>query len=421
MDPIRLRSTPSHVPDCRLSRDHPHPVSGRKALCHVTDLSAANALLQDLIRCPSVTPEDAGVLDVVQTYLEALGFTCTRLVFDGRGSYPVDNLVATRGTKGKHLVFAGHTDVVPAGSENEWTHAPFAGDVAGGEIWGRGAVDMKSGVAAFCAAAAKAVETGAADKGTLSLIITNDEEADSVNGTERVMEWTREQGITFDFALVGEPSSAANLGDRLKVGRRGAYSGTVIVKGKQGHSAYPERAINPMPILARVALLLSATPLDDGSAQFQPSNLEITSIDTGNTATNVIPGQGELSFNVRFNDHWTSDQLEHWIAARIDEVPHDGCEVGFARVSASAESFLCPPSDGLDILDDVIAKRFGSPPEHSTGGGTSDARFIASYCPVVECGLVGNHMHAVDERVPLAEVDGLTEIYHDFISAYFER
>lgn len=377
-------------------------------------------LLRAMIRCPSVTPEEAGVLDLVQAYLEPLGFVCTRLVFEGNGSYPVDNLFATRSgnADGKHLLFGGHTDVVPTGPEEAWTHPPFSAADEGGEIWGRGAVDMKSAVAAFCAAAARAIEDGSADKGQISLVITNDEEADSVNGTDKVMDWAAEQGIKFDFAIVGEPGSATELGDTLKVGRRGAYSGRVTVTGIQGHSAYPEKARNPMPTLARIALQLEGTPLDDGSAMFPPSNLEITSIDTGNTASNIIPGQGELRFNIRFNDHWTSEQLEHWIGSRLNEVQNDGCTIGFAPVYDPAESFLCPPGDAVKLLDKVIQDQCGQAPEHSTSGGTSDARFIAKHCPVVECGLVGAHMHAVDERVPRDQVAGLTNIYHAFIGTY---
>lgn len=379
---------------------------------------SVDTLLAKLISCPSVTPEEAGALDVVEAFLTPLGFTCTRLTFEGDGSYPVDNLFATRGTEGKHLLFGGHTDVVPVGKEADWTHPPFSAETVDGEMWGRGAVDMKSAVAAFCAAVARAVADGSADKGTISLAITNDEEADAINGTEKILEWAAGHHNRFDFAIVGEPSSAKTVGDRLKTGRRGSVSWQVNVRGVQGHSAYPERAKNPVPVLAAIATALTSEPLDDGNADFQPSNLAVTSIDVGNTATNVIPAEGHVSFNVRFNDLWTAIRLEDWIKARLDSVDAAGCYISAAPVGAVCNSFVCPTGDGVALLDAVIKKKVGKKPEHSTSGGTSDARFIALYCPVVECGLVGAHMHAVDERVPLEQVTQITDIYASFITQF---
>jgi len=375
-------------------------------------------LLAQLLRCASVTPKEAGALDIVEQFLTPLGFTCTRLVFEGDGSYPVDNLFATRGTGGKHLLFGGHTDVVPPGNEADWTHPPFAAEIADGEIWGRGAVDMKSGVAAFCAAVARAVADGSADKGIISLAITNDEEADAVNGTEKILEWASAQHQRFDFAIVGEPSSAEQVGDRLKTGRRGSFDGLVIVRGQQGHSAYPEKARNPMPVLARAVTALTAEPLDQGNDHFQPSNLEVTSIDTGNSATNVIPAEGRMRFNIRFNDIWDAIKLEDWVRARLSSIETEGCQIHFEHTGVASRSFVCPPGEGVTLLDDVIKAGTGLTPEHSTAGGTSDARFIALYCPVVECGLVGAHMHATDERVPLAQVEALTGIYKTFIARF---
>ena len=378
----------------------------------------AQTLLADLIRCASVTPEEAGALDVVEKFLTPLGFTCTRLKFEGDGSYPVENLFATRGTGGKHLLFGGHTDVVPVGNEAKWTHPPFSADVEDGVMWGRGAVDMKSAVAAFCMAAAAAVADSSANAGTISLAITGDEEADAVNGTEKILEWASAKHARFDFAIVGEPSSAEKVGDRLKVGRRGSFDGKVIVHGEQGHAAYPEKAKNPIPVLARIAVMLSEVKLDEGNANFQPSNLEITTIDVGNKASNVIPAEAMMRFNVRFNDEWDALKLEDWLKSKIESVENDGCYVHFERAAPASRSFVCPAGEGVALLDSVIKDKTGLTPEHSTAGGTSDARFISLYCPVVECGLVGAHMHAVNERVPLDQVTELTGIYAEFISRF---
>lgn len=378
----------------------------------------AQKLLGDLIRCASVTPEEAGALDVVEKFLTPLGFTCTRLKFDGDNSYPVDNLFATRGTGGKHLLFGGHTDVVPPGDAADWSHPPFSAAVEDGKMWGRGAVDMKSAIAAFCAAAAAAVADGSADTGTISLAITNDEEADAINGTEKILEWASAQHNRFDFAIVGEPSSAAKVGDRLKIGRRGSFDGQVTVRGEQGHAAYPDMAKNPVPVLARIAVALKAEPLDEGNAHFQPSNLEVTTIDVGNTTTNVIPATGMLRFNVRFNDIWDAVKLENWIKTRVESVDNAGCHVHFERTAPAARSFVCPAGDGVALLDEVIKTETGLKPEHSTAGGTSDARFIALYCPVVECGLVNETMHAVDERVSLDQLTELTGIYTAFMRRF---
>lgn len=377
-------------------------------------------LLKDLIRCASVTPTEAGVLDIVEAYLKPWGFNCTRLTFEGDGSYPVDNLFATRGSRGRHVLFAGHTDVVPVGDAASWTHGPFSADEADGMIWGRGAVDMKSGVAAFCAAAARAVANGSADEGMISLAITNDEEADAINGTVKLLAWAEAQGHTFDFAIVGEPSSYAEMGDSIKIGRRGSLSGVVTVRGKQGHSAYPDRAKNPMPALARLATHLATAELDNGTAHFQPSNLEVTALDTGNSASNIIPAAGTLRFNIRFNDVWTAETLTAWIDQQVQSVAEDGIGVSWQQVAAVAQSFVSPLSDDVVAICDCVEQVTGRRPEMATFGGTSDARFIAQYCPVVECGLVGTTMHQVDERVPLSELNQLTQIYAQFLDRFFE-
>ena len=381
-------------------------------------------LLKDLIACPSVTPETAGALDVLDRALSAIGFTVTRLTFEGDGSYRVDNLFAARGTGGRRLLFAGHTDVVPPGDRALWTADPFTPREADGKLYGRGAADMKSGIAAFVAAAAAIP----ADAGTIMLAITNDEEADAVNGTDKLMAWAQQQQHHFDFAIVGEPSSAASLGDSIKIGRRGSFSGLVTVDGIQGHVAYPDRADNPLPMLARIAAELSDGVLDMGSEHFPASNLEVTSIDVGNTVSNVIPAQGRLYFNIRYNDLWTPEKLAQWVRERIAAAQAiaaaargkpDTTNVTFTVAGVPSRSFLSPLSDDVETLSASIADVTGRRPDFSTGGGTSDARFIAQYGPVVECGLVGPSMHKADEHIALSDLAGLTEIYRTFMTRFF--
>lgn len=369
-------------------------------------------LLQDLIRCASVTPAEAGVLDVLDRALTPLGFAVTRLRFEGNGSYPVDNLFATRGTSGPHLLFNGHTDVVPPGDRSLWTHEPFGAEIAGDLLYGRGAVDMKSGIAAFIAALSEAPRTG-----RISLAITNDEEADGVNGTARILEWAAAQGHRFDFAIVGEPSATARVGDSIKIGRRGSYNGKITVTGVQGHVAYPRQALNPLPVAAAIVTALSGK-LDDGSEHFPPSNLEFTSIDVGNTVTNVIPAMATLRFNVRYNDKWTPESLDAAIRNVIDGIDTAGTQIGLEVPRVHSRSFLSPLSGAVETLSAVIAERTGSRPEYSTAGGTSDARFVAQYCPVVECGLPGPTMHKADEQVKLTDLHDLTALYAAFLKRY---
>jgi succinyl-diaminopimelate desuccinylase len=369
-------------------------------------------LLQDLIRCASVTPAEAGVLDVLDRALTPLGFAVTRLRFEGNGSYPVDNLFATRGTSGPHLLFNGHTDVVPPGDRSLWTHEPFGAEIAGDLLYGRGAVDMKSGIAAFIAALAEAPRTG-----RISLAITNDEEADGVNGTARILEWAAAQGHRFDFAIVGEPSATARVGDSIKIGRRGSYNGKITVTGVQGHVAYPRQALNPLPVAAAIVTALSGK-LDDGSEHFPPSNLEFTSIDVGNTVTNVIPAMATLRFNVRYNDKWTPESLDAAIRNVIDGIDTAGTQIALEVPRVHSRSFLSPLSGAVETLSAVIAERTGSRPEYSTAGGTSDARFVAQYCPVVEFGLPGPTMHKADEQVKLTDLHDLTALYAAFLKRY---
>jgi succinyl-diaminopimelate desuccinylase len=369
-------------------------------------------LAADLIRCPSVTPEEGGAIALLEGLLEPLGFACTRI---SRGG--VENLYARWGNSQPVFAFAGHTDVVPVGDHAAWTHDPFGGDIIDGVLWGRGATDMKSGVAAFVAAAAEMV--AAKPDGSIALLITGDEEGDATDGTVAVLDWMRENGETADFCLVGEPTSVADLGDVAKIGRRGSMNGVLTVRGKQGHSAYPERAANPLPALARICAALAATPLDDGSEHFQPSTLALTSIDTGNPASNVIPSAGRAAFNIRFNDLHSSASLGAWageICAR--EVAETGLTVQLDW-KVSGESFVTQPGPRVEAVASAIAAATNRQPQLTTGGGTSDARFIKDLCPVMEFGLVGDTMHQVNERVPVDAIRALSRIYLDILRRFF--
>ena len=375
----------------------------------------ALALLKTLIASPSITPETAGVLDHLQSVLLALGFEVFRPHFEGDGSYRVENLFATRGQSGPHLLFAGHTDVVPPGDAAAWTHPPFAAEEVDGRLYGRGAADMKSGIAAFVAAAAAAIRAGEAETGRISLAITNDEEADAINGTEKLMAWAKERGHRFDFAIVGEPSSSATVGDSIKIGRRGSLNGEITVTGVQGHVAYPDKAKNPLPLLAGIVSALSS-PLDSGSAAFPPSNLEFTSIDVGNAVSNVIPGSAKARFNVRYNDRWTPETLATHLREQLARLA--GSAAGLTVLGRPSRSFLSPTGGGIELLAEMIAAETGRRPDFSTAGGTSDARFIAPYCPVAELGIVGPSMHKVDEHIDLADLAALTHLYRRFITLF---
>lgn len=371
------------------------------------------ALTADLIRCPSVTPAEGGALDLLSDLLSANGFHCTRIPRGG-----VDNLYARWGRTEPVFAFGGHTDVVPPGDEAAWTQAPFSGYETEGILWGRGAVDMKSGVAAFAAAAVQLVaETP--PQGSISLLITGDEEGPSTDGTIAILDWMREHGETADFCLVGEPTSVMQLGDTVKIGRRGSMTGTLTVTGTQGHTAYPERAVNPLPVLSRICAALADTPLDLGSTHFQPSTLALSSIDTGNPASNVIPAQAQAVFNIRFNDNHTSDSIMIW----ADQIVARETEGTGAQYSldwkVSGESFLTEPGPLTEIPVDVITDHVLERPALTTGGGTSDARFIKDLCPVLEFGLVGDTMHQVDERVPVEDIRRLSAIYLDMLRRFF--
>jgi succinyl-diaminopimelate desuccinylase len=370
-------------------------------------------LAQALIRCPSVTPEDHGALDVVEHALERLGFTCHRLTFEEDGTAPVRNLYARVGEGPPHLCFAGHTDVVPPGDLAGWRVDPFAGEIVDGVLYGRGAVDMKGAIACFVAAAARFLDQDR-PAGSISCLITGDEEGPAINGTRKVLDWLVGRGEKLDACLVGEPTNAEQLGDTLKIGRRGSLTGRLTVRGVQGHVAYPERADNPIPRLLAMLRALSEEPLDGGTDQFQPSQLVITSVDVGNPASNLIPAAASATFNVRFNDRYTARILESALRARLDG---NGGEYRL-EVHDGAEAFLTTPGLLTDLMRTLIERELGVVPELSTTGGTSDARFLQSLCPVVEFGLVGATIHQVDERVPVADLEALTRVYHALLASF---
>ncbi|HZP20262.1 MAG TPA: succinyl-diaminopimelate desuccinylase [Bauldia sp.] len=378
--------------------------------------NGAAAYLQALVRCPSVTPAEGGALAFLEGVLKGAGFNVTRMTFNAPGTPDVENLFATIGRGPPHLAFAGHTDVVPPGDEKRWSHGPFSGDIADGFLYGRGAVDMKGGIAAFLAAAL--AHRAGKGGGTLSFLITGDEEGPSINGTARLLDWALHQGHRFDAALVGEPTSQRAVGDTIKIGRRGSLSGTIRVTGKQGHVAYPQLADNPVPKLVAMLDRIARADLDKGTDHFQPSNLEIVSVDVGNPAFNVIPAEARARFNIRFNDAWTRPKLEEWLLAELGAAAR-GARFELQIEPGASDWFLTRPGPLVDTLSAAVEAETRSRPELSTGGGTSDARFFKDVCPVVEFGLVGDTMHQVDERVRLADLDRLTVIYRGFLNRFF--
>lgn len=367
-------------------------------------------LAQELIQKPSVTPDPGDALDVLERDLTALGFACHRMVFSEPGEDDVPNLYARFGTEAPNFCYAGHTDVVPPGNMAHWTHDPYAGVIEDGQLWGRGAADMKASIAAFVAAASNAINAGTV-KGSLSLLITGDEEGVAINGTKKVLDWLRARGETIDLCLVGEPTNPDALGDMIKIGRRGSLHGHLTVHGTQGHVAYPHRAHNPIPDMVKLLAALDAEPLDAGNAHFEPSNLEIIDVHVGNEAANVIPGEAQARFNIRFNSDWTPESLRAELTRRLESAG-----VGYTvDWWLSGDSFLTPPCALSDAVADAAEAVTGRRPELSTTGGTSDARFIKDMCPVVEFGLVGQTMHKVDEHVAVADIEALTAIYRKVI------
>jgi succinyl-diaminopimelate desuccinylase len=382
------------------------------------------ALAQALIRRPSVTPADAGALDVLREVLDALGFECHVMSFSEAGADDVTNLYARLGDGAPNFCFAGHTDVVPAGDTANWDRDPFAGDIVDGALFGRGAADMKSAIAAFVGAVARfrADHGEPADwprSGSISLLITGDEEGPAINGMRKVLDWLAERSETLDACVVGEPTNPGKLGDMIKIGRRGSLIGTLTVQGIQGHTAYPHLADNPVHRLLDMLQALTADPIDAGSDHFQPSTVQISTIDVGNPATNVIPASATAQFNIRFNDHHTSDSMTEWLHEKFSTAPGGGTAHYELDIHVTGESFLTPPGPLSDLLISAVEQVTGHTPQLSTTGGTSDARFIKDHCPVAEFGLVGQTMHQANENVACADIDALSEIYRVVLEKYF--
>lgn len=374
------------------------------------------ALTADLIRCPSVTPNEGGALVLLESLLGQAGFECTRV---DRGE--VSNLFARWGRQdaARSFGFNGHTDVVPAGDEAAWSVPPFAADIRDGMIWGRGATDMKSAVAAFVAAAVDFVSDTPPEDGALILTITGDEEGDALDGTVALFDWMDVQGEKMDVCLVGEPTCPNHMGEMMKIGRRGSMSAWITVTGVQGHSAYPHRAKNPLPAMARLVDRLSSHVLDEGTDHFDPSSLAVVSIETGNETTNVIPATCRATVNIRFNDTHSSASLSEWLQRELDQISDAFGVAAEMEVKVSGESFITPPGPLSDLVAGAVEAETGVVPQLSTSGGTSDARFVKNHCPVVEFGLVGQTMHQVDERVEIAQVHQLKAIYTRILKDYF--
>jgi succinyl-diaminopimelate desuccinylase len=388
-------------------------------------INDALSIARDLIRCPSVTPADAGALGVLEHALKAAGFEVHRVTFSEPGTSDVDNLYARIGDKAPHITFAGHTDVVPPGDADAWSVGAFAGEVKDGFLYGRGAVDMKGGIACSVAAVVQYLSDHGGKprddgEGSISFLITGDEEDVSINGTIKLLQWAAARGEKFDHCVLGEPSNLEVLGDCIKVGRRGSQSGTLYVDGVQGHVAYPHRASNPVPDISRLVVALSEEPLDHGSAQFQASNLEFTSVDVGNPASNVIPGQARAKFNIRYNDNHTQDSLRRLVEERLAKAAGNRIRARIVWEPSNSNVFVTKPGAFTDLAVGAIEEVTGRKPELSTSGGTSDARFISRYCPVIEFGLVGQTMHQVDERTPVSDLEKLTKVYRAVLERYFK-
>jgi len=374
-------------------------------------------LAQALIRCPSVTPAEAGALGVLEQALRPIGFKCWRQAFQAPDTARVENLYARWGEgDGPCFAFAGHADVVPVGDAGAWQPEPFAGEVRNGQLCGRGAADMKSAIACFAAASARFIaRRGSGFSGRIALIITGDEEGPSVNGTKPLLAWMKQQGERLDACVVGEPTNPEALGDMVKIGRRGSMTGRLTVHGVQGHSAYPHLADNPVHRMVKMLDAITREPMDEATAHFQASTLQVVSVDVGNPASNVIPAAAKALFNIRFNDRHTSEDVKRWLKDRFDAA---GGRYDL-DIHVSGESFLTPPGQLSAIMARAIEQVTGRQPEFSTTGGTSDARFIRAYCPVAEFGMVGQTMHKVNERVDVADIARLTEIYERMLDGFF--
>ncbi|MEO1150154.1 MAG: succinyl-diaminopimelate desuccinylase [Pseudomonadota bacterium] len=379
------------------------------------------SLTQALIRCPSITPAEGGALDLLERVLSDLGFDVSRVLFEADGTPPVENLYARIGTLGPHFCFAGHTDVVPVGRRERWSRDPFEASIADGILMGRGAADMKGAIAAFVCAAQDylAAPTETPTTGSISLLITGDEEGPAINGTRKMLDWLKGRGEKIDHCLVGEPTNPEALGEMIKVGRRGSINAWLTITGKQGHVAYPHRAANPLHALPIYLAVLTDDPLDEGYARFDPSSLQITEIETDNPAHNVIPEDVRVRLNVRFNPNWTGKDVEGWIRRKCEEAAHKTGLAFTLESTISGEAFLTTDDDFIQVLTDCVAAHTGRTPALSTTGGTSDARFIQRDAPVAEFGLVGATMHQIDERVCVGDIESLKAIYQDILTRYF--
>jgi succinyl-diaminopimelate desuccinylase len=378
-------------------------------------MSKAVDILIPLVQCPSITPDDAGAQVYLKSVLKERGFEIFDLPFEGRGGkYPVPNFFARRGTSSPHICFAGHTDVVPTGDESAWSVPPFSGEIVDGKIIGRGTADMKGQIAAFIAALPDE------NNGSISFLITGDEEGEAINGTERVLEWMKENDHIPDVCLVGEPSNPSFMGEEIKIGRRGSLSGTITISGTQGHVAYPEKAHNPIPYAVRLVSALTNHVFDQGSEHFPPSNLEMTSIDVGNSATNVIPAKVVAKFNIRYSDRFTRKELEHNVIEVLESVSKESGVTHDIIFGRGAERFLTQPGEWTDIISKAVEDVTGNKPAMTTGGGTSDARFVAPYCPVAEYGMINESIHKIDEHCKLADLEQCTAIYQQILKLYLQ-
>jgi succinyl-diaminopimelate desuccinylase len=382
--------------------------------------STALDIAQGLIRCRSVTPDEGGALTYLQDILEGAGFECHRLIFSDEDTPDVDNLFARLGTGAPHLCFAGHTDVVPPGDEADWTHPPFAAEIVDGWLFGRGSADMKGNIACFVESTLAHLNAGKSQlDGSISFLITGDEEGPAVNGTRKVLEWMKENGHNPDHCIVGEPSASKFVGDTVRIGRRGSLSGHVTVTGVQGHTAYPELANNPVPGMLKVLSSFLEEPLDEGTPHFSPSDLQIATIDAGNPATNVIPARLSATFNIRFNANHTAESLMEILGNKATlALEGTGLEHQISFLPSSP-CFVTEPGPLVDLMTEAAKNETGKMPVLSTGGGTSDARFAKDYCPVIEFGLVNKTIHQVDERIEVKDLETLTRLYRDFIERYF--
>jgi succinyl-diaminopimelate desuccinylase len=375
-----------------------------------------------LVRCRSVTPEEGGAIRYLADILTKAGLEVHRPVFAESGTPDIENLYARIGSDGPCLMFAGHTDVVPPGNAERWTHPPFAADIVDGRLYGRGAEDMKGGVAASIAACIDHLDRhGVPKNGSIAFLITGDEEGPAINGTVKLLEWAKACGYRMDHCVLGEPTNVGAVGDTIKIGRRGSLTGHITMHGKQGHVAYPDRADNPVHGLARLITGLLASPLDSGTAHFAPSNLEMTTADVGNPTSNVIPNEARATFNIRFNDLWTPATLEAEIRSRLDAAAKDNIRYNVTFVKTNAVAFVTQPGPFVDMVVSAVVAETGQKPKLSTTGGTSDARFIKDYCPVLEFGLIGQSMHQVDENIGIADLAVLTRVYGRIIERYFSQ